>query len=53
MTAATTPLVMGAPTVQCGKFADAPAVCNDQTKFYKYLGKGKFEAASGWLAPPK
>ncbi|MBO0868231.1 MAG: ABC transporter substrate-binding protein [Micromonosporaceae bacterium] len=47
------PLVMGAPTLSCGKYPDAPAVCNDQTKFYKYLGKGQFQAASDWLQPPK
>ncbi|MQA86615.1 MAG: ABC transporter substrate-binding protein [Streptosporangiales bacterium] len=48
----TGPLIMGAPTVQCGKYPDAPAVCNDQTKFYKYNGKGQFQAVSGWLRPP-
>jgi branched-chain amino acid transport system substrate-binding protein len=49
----TGPLIMGAPTVQCGKYPEAPAVCNDQTKFYKYLGKGQFQSASDWLRPPK
>jgi branched-chain amino acid transport system substrate-binding protein len=47
------PLIMGAPTVQCGKYAEALAVCNDQTKFYKYLGKGQFQSVSDWLRPPK
>jgi branched-chain amino acid transport system substrate-binding protein len=47
------PLIMGAPTVQCGKYAEALAVCNDQTKFYKYLGKGQFQAVSDWLRPPR
>jgi branched-chain amino acid transport system substrate-binding protein len=47
------PLAMGPPTVQCGKYSDAPAVCNDQAKFYKYEGKGKFTPASGWIAPPE
>jgi branched-chain amino acid transport system substrate-binding protein len=47
------PLIMGAPTVQCGKYAEAPAVCNDQTKFYKYNGKGQFQSVSEWLQPPQ
>ncbi|HEX6470077.1 MAG TPA: ABC transporter substrate-binding protein [Streptosporangiaceae bacterium] len=47
------PLIMGAPSVSCGKYPDAPAVCNDQTTFYKYLGKGKFQQVSNWLTPPK
>jgi branched-chain amino acid transport system substrate-binding protein len=46
------PLIMGAPTVQCGKYPDAPAVCNDQTTFYQYQGKGKFQQVSNWLTPP-
>jgi branched-chain amino acid transport system substrate-binding protein len=46
------PLIMGAPSVSCGKYPDAPAVCNDQTTFYKYLGKGKFQQVSNWLTPP-
>jgi branched-chain amino acid transport system substrate-binding protein len=44
---------MGAPTVDCGKYPEAPAVCNDQTKFYKYNGKGQFQSASEWLQPPQ
>jgi branched-chain amino acid transport system substrate-binding protein len=47
------PLAFGAPQVQCAKYPDAPAVCNDQTKFFKYEGKGKFERASGFVRPPE
>jgi branched-chain amino acid transport system substrate-binding protein len=47
------PLIMGAPSVSCGKYRDAPAVCNDRTTFYKYLGKRKFQQVSKWLTPPK
>lgn len=47
------PLIMGAPSIDCGKYPAAPAVCNDQTKFYRYEGKGKFTAVSDWLRPPK
>jgi len=46
------PVVMGAPTVSCGKYTDAPAVCNDQDRFYRYEGKGSFVPITGWLRPP-
>jgi branched-chain amino acid transport system substrate-binding protein len=46
------PLLWGPPTIECGKYPDMPAVCNDQTKFYNYEGKGKLTVASGWLGPP-
>jgi branched-chain amino acid transport system substrate-binding protein len=46
------PMAYGAPTLECGKYKDAPAVCNDQTKFFKYEGAGKFVPASGWVQPP-
>jgi len=42
---------MGAPEVNCGKYADAPAVCNDQARFYQYQGKGQFQPLTGWLRP--
>jgi branched-chain amino acid transport system substrate-binding protein len=47
------PLVFGAPEVQCGKYPDAPAVCNDQTQFFDYSGKGQFKNASGFVRPPE
>ena len=47
------PLAFGAPALDCEKYSDAPAVCNDQTKFFKYEGKGKFERASGFVRPPE
>ena len=31
---------MGAAEVRCGKYKDAPAVCNDQARFYQYTGQG-------------
>jgi branched-chain amino acid transport system substrate-binding protein len=46
------PVVMGAPKVECGKYSDSPAVCNDQVRFYQYNGKGAFVALTGWLRPP-
>jgi branched-chain amino acid transport system substrate-binding protein len=47
------PVVMGAPQVSCGKYTDAPAVCNDQARFYNYEGKGRFVPLTGWLRPPR
>ena len=46
----TGPLALGAPSLQCGKYADAPAVCNDQAQFFNY--EGQFARVSGWLRPP-
>jgi branched-chain amino acid transport system substrate-binding protein len=46
------PLIMGAPSVDCGYDSEAPAACNNQTKFYAYSGQGQFEAVSDWLEPP-
>jgi branched-chain amino acid transport system substrate-binding protein len=48
----TGPVIMGAPEVKCGQFADAPAVCNSQSKFYTYQGKGAFTQVADWLRPP-
>ncbi len=47
------PVALGAPSVRCGKYKAMPAVCNDQTQFFQYQGKGKFKRISGWLRPPK
>jgi branched-chain amino acid transport system substrate-binding protein len=47
------PLIMGAPSVDCGYDPEAPAACNNQTKFYDYNGQGQFEAVSDWLQPPE
>ncbi|MGH9210522.1 MAG: ABC transporter substrate-binding protein [Acidimicrobiales bacterium] len=47
------PLIMGAPSVDCGYDPEAPAACNNQTKFYTYNGGGEFEAVSDWLRPPE
>ena len=46
------PLALGPPTVQCGEYPDAPAICNDQMKVFKYEGKGVFKPASDWIGPP-
>jgi len=51
-TAFTGPVALGAPELQCGKYTDAPAVCNDRTQFFDYKGKFEFAKAAGWLQPP-
>ena len=48
----TGPLALGAPELKCGKYTDAPAVCNDQTQFFQYFGKGKFKRLTSFLRPP-
>ncbi len=47
------PLVLGSPSIQCGKYKKSPAVCNDYTQFYRYNGKGVFKKAGDWVPPPK
>jgi branched-chain amino acid transport system substrate-binding protein len=47
------PLAFGAPSLQCEKYPDAPAVCNDQTQFFQYEGKGQFKRSSGFVRPPE
>ncbi|MCC9707440.1 ABC transporter substrate-binding protein [Streptomyces sp. MNU76] len=47
------PVVMGAAEVACGKYPDAPAVCNDQARFYQYEGKGQFKPLTDWIRPPQ
>lgn len=46
------PMVLGSPHIQCGKYKDAPGVCNDYTQFYSYSGKGAFKKAGDWVPPP-
>ena len=47
------PLILGSPVLQCGKYPEAPGVCNDYTQFYKYNGAQKWEHAGGFVAPPE
>ena len=44
---------VGLGWVVFGQFPDAPAVCNDQTQFFNYAGKGQFKRASGFVRPPE
>jgi branched-chain amino acid transport system substrate-binding protein len=47
------PMVLGSPSIRCGKYPKAPAVCNDYTQFYRYNGQGVFKKAGDWVPPPK
>jgi branched-chain amino acid transport system substrate-binding protein len=46
------PQALGAPSLDCGKFKSAPAVCNDRAQFFAYQGKGVFTKEAGWLEGP-
>jgi branched-chain amino acid transport system substrate-binding protein len=45
------PLALGAPKLQCGKYKDAPGICNDMFQAFTYEGKFVFKRASGWIGP--
>ena len=45
------PLALGPPKLVCGKYKDAPAICNDSIQAFTYKGKGAFTRASGWISP--
>jgi branched-chain amino acid transport system substrate-binding protein len=47
------PLALGAPKLQCGKYKNAPAICNDMFQAFTYEGKFVFKRASGWIGPLK
>jgi branched-chain amino acid transport system substrate-binding protein len=45
------PLALGAPKLQCGKYKDAPAICNDMFQAFTYQGKFAWKRASDWIGP--
>lgn len=47
------PLALGSPKLQCGKYKNAPGICNDMFQAFTYQGKFQFRRASGWIGPPK
>ncbi len=47
------PQALGAPSLDCGKYPSAPAVCNDRAQFFTYQGKGVFVKSAGWTEGPK
>ena len=48
----TGPVALGAPSLACGKYPSAPAVCNDRAQFFEYHGKHVFVKVAPWLQPP-
>ena len=53
----TGPQALGAPALDCGKYAAAPGVCNDRIQFFVYTGgvtsgKPQWTKTAGWLQPP-
>ena len=46
------PQALGAPSLDCGQFSSAPAVCNNQAQFFEYNGKNSFTKVAGWIKPP-
>ena len=53
----TGPQALGAPSLACGKYSSAPAVCNDRIQLFEYTGgvtKGRpgWVKMSGWIQPP-
>jgi branched-chain amino acid transport system substrate-binding protein len=47
------PLILGSPVLDCGKYPEAPGVCNDHTQFYKYNGPDGWEQAGDYYPPPE
>ena len=47
------PLILGSPVLECGKYPEAPGVCNDYTQFYKYNGAQEWEQAGDFVGPPE
>ena len=52
----TGPQALGAPELQCGKYSNAPGVCNDRAQFFQFTGMAgghpNFVKVAGWLQPP-
>lgn len=46
------PVPQGAPTLVCGSFPQAPAVCNDEVSFFQNTSPGVFKAIARWIGPP-
>ena len=46
------PLLLGGPSIQCGKYKFLPGGCSDGNYFFQYQGNGKWARVSQWLHPP-
>ncbi len=47
------PLILGSPVLECGKYPDAPGVCNDYTQFYQFSEADGWTLAGGFVGPPE
>lgn len=47
------PLLAGPPGIECGKYPEAPASCNDQARFVQYNGDDSFTAVGPFYATPE
>jgi len=47
------PLAQGAPHLDCGGYAGAPALCNELTSFFQSTKPGEMKESAAWIAPPK
>jgi branched-chain amino acid transport system substrate-binding protein len=45
------PQALGAPELACGKYPNAPGICNDRAQFFEYTGKNNWVRAANWLQP--
>jgi branched-chain amino acid transport system substrate-binding protein len=45
------PMMLGGASIRCGAYPSAPALCGAQSREYKYLGNGKYQALTGWINP--
>jgi branched-chain amino acid transport system substrate-binding protein len=46
------PVPQGAPSLSCGSFKGAPAVCNDRVSFFQNTSPNVFTALARYLGPP-
>jgi branched-chain amino acid transport system substrate-binding protein len=46
------PVVLGPPTLQCGKYPKLPAICADGASFFRYQGNDVFQRVPGWFETP-
>lgn len=46
------PVPQGAPSLVCGSFPQALAVCNDRDQFFQNTAPGVFKAIARWIGPP-
>jgi branched-chain amino acid transport system substrate-binding protein len=48
----TGPQALGAPSLDCEKYPNAPAICSDSAQFFEYQGHNEWTKVAGWLKSP-